>query len=331
LITMIATDSNGRTATDQVEIYPRAVNLVLASSPPGAPVSYGGTTGPAPRARPAAIGFVSSIAAERTFISNGTTYSFVGWSDGGARAHDITVPAGDTTITAVYEPRSWIEGEAMLPAPGSGAAIDTTPDPDASGGEVISFRDSPGSATGEFASPAPLDQVTLRMRGDECEGLPVALVSIDGGPARAVSVESASFADYSLALDPGGEGAAGTHTFAVALENGLETASCLRALHLDKASFHAIPFTAPAAPSPAAPPRSDTGESKSCLQARAQHRRLRRLVGRARRDARRAKARYLAGTDSRERLRRLQRTKERRLHQLERRLARAKRVVRARC
>jgi glucose/arabinose dehydrogenase/PKD repeat protein len=111
-ITLIANDSKGRKATTQVEIYPRAVNLVLSSSPPGALITYAGTTAAAPIARRSAIDFVSSISAVQTFVLGGSTYEFVRWSDGGARAHNITIPSIDETLSAVYEP---------LPGPGAPA------------------------------------------------------------------------------------------------------------------------------------------------------------------------------------------------------------------
>src|SRR5207302_6277192 len=66
-ITLIATDSGGRTDTKVVNIYPRAVNLTLGSSPAGAPVTYGGTTVPAPLAQQSAVDFTASISAAQTF------------------------------------------------------------------------------------------------------------------------------------------------------------------------------------------------------------------------------------------------------------------------
>jgi glucose/arabinose dehydrogenase len=134
-IMLTATDSAGRTGTKQIEIYPRVVNLTLASSPPGAPVTYGGTTAAAPVTRSSAIEFVSSISAASSFTSAGTTYLFVGWSDGGERAHEITIPSTDETLTALYEPQPW-SGEAISPpaslvpaAPAGSQAPSTMLDP----------------------------------------------------------------------------------------------------------------------------------------------------------------------------------------------------------
>ena len=335
-VTLTATDSAGRSVIRTTEIYPRAVNLVLASSPPGAPLSYGGTTAQAPRTKRSAVGFVSSIAAAQSFISNGTTYAFVGWSDDGARAHDITIPSHDATLTALYEPG--IQGEAMLPVPDDGVAIRSIADAGASGGLAIGFRDSPSQAAVEYAHASAVDQLTLRMRGDDCEGRPVALVSIDDRPARPIEVASATFTDFTLALDLATEGAAGTHMLEVAFDNGFANSLCRRIIDLDKVSFRAVvplPAVTPATPVPqAVVPGSGGGDpqpSKACVSARAQHNRLRRMVVRARREARRAKARVGAADGPAARLRRVQRVKQRRLRRLEAQLRAAARTVRARC
>jgi hypothetical protein len=71
--------------------------------PAGAPISYAGyslVAGPH-RAR-AAIDFRTSVAAAERFTSGGRLQEFVGWSDGGAVAHDITIPATDIALVARY-------------------------------------------------------------------------------------------------------------------------------------------------------------------------------------------------------------------------------------
>jgi glucose/arabinose dehydrogenase len=106
-VTLVATDSAGRRSdTKVVNIYPRAINLTLGSSPPGAQVTYGGSTSEAPRTQASAIGFVASMSAAQIFTSVGTTYEFAGWSDGVLdRARDFTIPSTDTTLTALYTPQ----------------------------------------------------------------------------------------------------------------------------------------------------------------------------------------------------------------------------------
>jgi glucose/arabinose dehydrogenase len=126
-ITLIATDAAGLSTTKRVEIFPRSVSLTLASSPPGAPVTYAGTSVPAPVTRTSAIDFVSSISAADSFVSENTTYDFVGWSDGGARAHEITIPSTDETLTALYEPQPSLDEEILWPTLDDGFAIPDAP------------------------------------------------------------------------------------------------------------------------------------------------------------------------------------------------------------
>nr|MDQ6910549.1 PQQ-dependent sugar dehydrogenase [Actinomycetota bacterium] len=244
-ITLIATDSGGLTSTKVVEIYPRAVNFKLDSSPPGAPVTYGGATVAAPMARSSAVDFVSSISAADSFTSGGTPYEFVGWSDGGARAHNITIPSTDTTLTAMYEPIVSIEGETMTPTANDGVAIRNIADPNASGGSTISFRKSPSYATHQYTTQAPVDQVTLRMSGDQCQGPPTAIVSIDNFPARSIDVVPTVLTDMTLPLDSGNGGAAGTHTVKVEFDNNLVNGTCDRNIYLDKVTFHQVPGPQP--------------------------------------------------------------------------------------
>jgi hypothetical protein len=52
--------------------------------------------------RTAAIGYRTTISAADRFLSGGREWVFDHWSDGGARVHDVTVPASAVTFTAVY-------------------------------------------------------------------------------------------------------------------------------------------------------------------------------------------------------------------------------------
>lgn len=102
LITLSARDSHGLTGSRTIRIDPEGVGLTLASTPPGAPVNYGPVLLTAPVTRQAAIGFLTEIGAAQTFHKDGTGYVFEGWSDGGARQHQVTIPAAPTTLTASY-------------------------------------------------------------------------------------------------------------------------------------------------------------------------------------------------------------------------------------
>jgi glucose/arabinose dehydrogenase len=246
-ITLIATDSAGRTDQKTIDLYPRTVNLTFKSSPPGAPITYGGTLTNAPYVQPAAVDFVSSISADPSFVSGGVTYDFTGWSDGAARAHNITIPSTDATLTATYAPEVWFEGETMTPTPNDGATIRNIADPNASGGNTISFRKSPGYATEQYTTTTATDQVTLRMYGDQCQGPPIAVVSIDGSPTRSINVDQTSFTDYTLPLDSTNGGTPGTHTIKVEFNNNLVTSQCDRNIYLDKITFRPAQAPPPSA------------------------------------------------------------------------------------
>jgi PKD repeat protein/glucose/arabinose dehydrogenase len=101
-VTLTATDNRGLTDSRTVSIQPETVQFTLASSPAGASVSYDGVNQTAPYTKRSAIGFQTPISAAFRFRKDGTTYEFQGWSDTGARLHDITIPSSDTTLTATY-------------------------------------------------------------------------------------------------------------------------------------------------------------------------------------------------------------------------------------
>src|SRR4051794_23928958 len=103
-ITVTARDSAGLTASRTIRINSRTIKLTLASSPAGAPISYGGQSQTAPVVRDATINYLTSVAAGDSFsAADGKRYVFDSWPDGGARLHDITIPSTATTLTANYK------------------------------------------------------------------------------------------------------------------------------------------------------------------------------------------------------------------------------------
>jgi glucose/arabinose dehydrogenase len=103
VVKLTATNSRGLSDTASATIHPETIRLTLDSLPLGAPLTYSGTSLRAPVTRDAAIGYRTSISgAERFFKEDGRTYQFVLWTDNGARQHNITIPATDKRITAVY-------------------------------------------------------------------------------------------------------------------------------------------------------------------------------------------------------------------------------------
>jgi glucose/arabinose dehydrogenase/PKD repeat protein len=180
-VTLNATDANGVTGSRLVTIRPQTVRFMLASEPPGAQVSYGGTNQTAPFVASAAVGYETSISATDQFSSDGTAYTFSQWSDGGSRLHSVTIPSADTTLTAGYTAPS--TPPAFLPPAGT-SMPPAGPSVPAAGTTV--------TATGTSVTAVPKDRtaptvtLTLRRR-DLRRGLMNGLAS-DASSIRIVEV-----------------------------------------------------------------------------------------------------------------------------------------------
>jgi glucose/arabinose dehydrogenase len=102
-ITLRATDSDGLTGSQVVQIRPETAPFSIRSDPAGAPVSYAGASATTPFDTSAAIGFNTTVSAAAAFTaSNGRPYLFDSWADGGPRSREVTVPPTATTLTARY-------------------------------------------------------------------------------------------------------------------------------------------------------------------------------------------------------------------------------------
>jgi PKD repeat protein len=97
------TDSDGLFDETTVEIRPETVPFTLDSSPAGVALSYSGSEVMAPVTLTSAIGYHTSVSAPAEITRDGDVWTFDRWSDGGARQHDITIPAAASTLTATYE------------------------------------------------------------------------------------------------------------------------------------------------------------------------------------------------------------------------------------
>ena len=140
------------------------------------------------------IGTVQNVDAPQTEPGPpDTQYNFVSWSDGGARAHDITVGAADTVLVANYQTQYWLSMSATVGGvtltPGSswqnaGATVTIecvmpAPSPDTryTFGQWIGT--GPGSITG------PFNPVDIQMNGpitEICEATQQFRFQIDTSP-----------------------------------------------------------------------------------------------------------------------------------------------------
>ncbi len=114
---LTATAPNGRTSTVTRRVDFRGTPLTLrgATASGGAlavPIMVNDVKVKSPVVRTVATNGTVTISAPATMRSDLRWYRFVSWSDGGARTHDVKVPATATTLTARYEPTG-----AMTPSP----------------------------------------------------------------------------------------------------------------------------------------------------------------------------------------------------------------------
>jgi glucose/arabinose dehydrogenase len=101
-IVLTAKDADGIEATDSVIIQPEKAPVSLTSSPSGLNLLLDGITRATPFAQEEIIGFRYAVDAP----SPQSGYAFSSWSDGGAAAHMVTVPAGGLSLSATFQPAS---------------------------------------------------------------------------------------------------------------------------------------------------------------------------------------------------------------------------------
>ncbi len=101
-VRLTATDSTGVATTTSRRIDPRVSALTIETSPPGLTASVTNQTGVGPFAALGIVGSQLTLSTPATQSLGGTTYTFSGWSDGGGRVHDISVPATPTTYRATF-------------------------------------------------------------------------------------------------------------------------------------------------------------------------------------------------------------------------------------
>ena len=105
-IVLTATDDDGLQATSSVTIQPEKATVSLATSPTGLSVLLDGITRTTPFEQDEVVGFRYGVDAPTPQIAGPSRYAFASWSDGGARAHTVTVPPGGLSLTATFQPDS---------------------------------------------------------------------------------------------------------------------------------------------------------------------------------------------------------------------------------
>jgi glucose/arabinose dehydrogenase/PKD repeat protein len=114
-VKLTAIDSHGLERTVTREFQPRKVDVTFATQPPGLSLTVSATPVTGPQTVVSWDAARLNVDARAQLDQVGTYWRFESWSDGGAAAHSITVPATAATYTATF-----VRGAA--PTPGLVAA-----------------------------------------------------------------------------------------------------------------------------------------------------------------------------------------------------------------
>jgi len=150
----LAVLADGLSSRSSVITRPEKVNLSIASEPPGLTVYLDGIAKQTPFAYDSVPKFVHQIDAHDGMLGS-MKYEFDSWSDGGARAHSITVPDRDLTLTVKYKGKSTYAPGQMQPTAAGGSAP-AKPKPDAGtpdAGKADAGSDAPEPSDDEPSEP----------------------------------------------------------------------------------------------------------------------------------------------------------------------------------
>ena len=122
-----------------------------------------------------------------------------------------------------------LQGERFsLPAD----AGEVFPDADAAQGAALLIW-AEATATGTLSTSVRSTELRIRVRGDQCQGAPIARIGVDGSQVATAAVPGTSW--QPLLVE--GSWAAGPHTVRVTFTNDMQAAGCDRNLRLDRVGF----------------------------------------------------------------------------------------------
>jgi glucose/arabinose dehydrogenase len=121
-----ATDSRGMSDSAAVEVFPRTVQVGVASEPAGIPLAIDGTSSSSPFSATVIAGGTASVSAPATATVDGSSYVFSEWSDGGAPVHEVSTE-NEVALVARYEletpaPEAGGRSEGPPPLPPTGGS-----------------------------------------------------------------------------------------------------------------------------------------------------------------------------------------------------------------
>ena len=99
---LTATDSGGLSDTKSVSLYPETVALTFESVPTGLQLTFGSDAPSTPFSRTVIVGSANPVGAPSPQTLGQDSYSFAGWSDGGAQNHTITAGGNASTYLVRY-------------------------------------------------------------------------------------------------------------------------------------------------------------------------------------------------------------------------------------
>jgi glucose/arabinose dehydrogenase len=103
-IVLTATDEDGISSSSSVRLQPDKAPVSLTASRSGLNLLLDGITRATPFAQDEIVGFRYAVDAPTPQTVGATRYAFASWSDGGAKAHTVTVPPGGLNLAATYQP-----------------------------------------------------------------------------------------------------------------------------------------------------------------------------------------------------------------------------------
>ncbi|MCC6793873.1 MAG: PQQ-dependent sugar dehydrogenase [Candidatus Hydrogenedentes bacterium] len=101
-LTVAEPGANGLTDVKEIDIEPEVVTLTIRTEPIGLEAGIFALLDPTPFDKQAVVNGSTTLVAPAAQVVVDTKYTFASWSDSGAAAHNITIPATDTTYTATY-------------------------------------------------------------------------------------------------------------------------------------------------------------------------------------------------------------------------------------
>ena len=211
-LVLTATDAGGLSASRSLELQPATAQVVLQSNPAGLTLDLSDQSKVAPFTSTALAKSIVGLDAPSPQVLNGVSYSFSGWSDGGAAAHNITTPlTGSATYVATFKAdpvaiglHDGFDGDAV---DGGVWGVSVSGSTVGVASQVLEIRHGAGSwSSGLVESLVPFDQTGRAVQ--------VQVKRAAGDGAKAVSVGKTT---VSLRLD-------GSHYASLVVVNGSLTA-----------------------------------------------------------------------------------------------------------